>query len=147
MEEQQQRRLEIIRTCLNQLKKYFVGSQCATIITEAQVQLDKLLSGDMPPLLEVPITPDGAAEAKRRKRFPQELIMWFNEQLVDAFDEADNRAGVSTTNAPNWDRNKSWLNISALREVYEHTGWCIEQKAGNFFVFSKRDEKQASSIN
>lgn len=147
MEEHQQRRLEIIRTCLNNMEKYFVGSTATSLITDAQLQVDKLLQGDMPPLVEVPITPDAAAEAKRRKRFPQELIVWFNAQLVDAFDEADNKAGVWTTNAPNWDRNKSWLTINALREVYEHTGWCIEQKAGDFFVFSKRDEKQASSIN
>lgn len=146
-EQQQQRRLEIIETCLNNLEGCIVCGRCTEIIAEAQRQLEKLLSGDMPPLFEVPISPAAAAEAKRHRKFPHELVVWFNEQLVEAFNETDEHAIIYTTTAPNRERNKSWLTLDALREVYEHVGWDVRYHTEYCFVFSKRDEKQASSIN
>jgi hypothetical protein len=152
MEEQQQRRLEIIRTCLNRLDKYFVGSQCSTSIAEAQLQLDKLLSAYAPAgayaEVVLPISPDEAAKARagQLKHIPPKLMSWINDELVKNYDLKAGSSHIDTRGVPEYDWS-DWLNTSALRLVYNTTGWDVSEAERGVFGFSKRDEKQAPPIN
>lgn len=147
MEEHQQRRLEIVKTCLNNLEKYFVGSQCATNITEAQVQLDKLLLPEGP-VDVVPLSPSEVVEAieGRLRPFPPGLLVWINNELVESYEPKTGDARIVTDYAPTYDGGR-WLTLETLRRVYGTRGWDVRQVQTDCFVFSKRDEKQASSIN
>ncbi len=151
MEEQQQRRLEIIRTCLNNMEKYFVGSTATSLITDAQLQLDKLLSADAPAGASaevLPISHKQAAQARagRMRQIPPKLMSWINEQLIKNFDLKAGSSHIDTRGAPVHDGHE-WLNPDALRMVYSTTGWDVTLAEIGLFVFTKRDEKQASSIN
>jgi len=153
MQEDQQRRLEIIRTCLNQLEKYFVGSAATSLITDAQLQLDKLLSPTTgePVVGVLPISPNEAAKAftERCKEFPPNLILWFNKEIVKNYKVTNDSATIYASNAPNQTQNAPWLTLSALYIVFRAKGWNVSEHEGLpfTFVFSKRDEKQAPSIN
>jgi hypothetical protein len=152
MEEQQQRRLEIIRTCLNQLEKYFVGSQCATIITEAQVQLDKLHVVDAPDGASTnvvqPISHDEATRAHARGviSFPQGLLLWVNNELVKNYDPTNGSSHIEAGRAPAYEGH-NLLSCKVLGALFSATGWNVQQAEPGIIVFSKRDEKQTSSIN
>jgi hypothetical protein len=157
MQEDQQRRLEIIRTCLNQLEKYFVGSAATSLITDAQLQLDKLLStttgspAGEPVVGVLPISPNEAAKAftERCKEFPPNLILWFNKEIVKNYNVTNDSATIYASNAPNQTQNAPWLTLSALYTVFRAKGWNVRahEELAFTFVFSKRDEKQAPSIN
>ena len=153
MEELQQRRLEIIRTCLNNLEKYFVGSEVTSLITEAQVQLDKLLSADAPvgasAEVVLPVSPTEAAayQADRYMRFPQELMRWINQKIMDEYDADSSSSTVAMKDAPVQNDGASWMNLAMLQKVYVGAGWKVQWFDSNVYRFTKRDEKQASSIN
>ena len=155
MQEDQKTRLEIIRTCLNQLEKYFVGSAATSLITDAQLQLDKLLSpssaADAAEVGVLPISPNEAAKAftERCKEFPPNLILWFNKEIVKNYNVTNDSATIYTSNAPNQTQNAPWLTLSALYTVFRAKGWNVRahEELPFTFVFSKRDEKQAPSIN
>jgi hypothetical protein len=95
-----------------------------------------------------PISHDEAtrAHAKGLISFPQGLLLWVNNEIVKNYDPTNGSSHIEAGRAPAYEGH-NLLSCKTLRTVFSATGWDVQQAEPGIIVFSKRDEKQASSIN
>jgi hypothetical protein len=148
MEERQQRRLDVIGRCLDGLETCVVCSRCTALITEAQRQLDKLLSAGAPAEVVRPISQDEAARAhtKGTISFPPELLLWVNNEIVKNYDSTNGSSHIEVGRAPAYEGD-GLLSCKVLSTLFSTAGWNVQQIEPGIIVFLKRDEKQDPSIN